>query len=153
MPTFVPPLTFYRFERPGKPFLFGRFPQNPKTEGGPISYTRAQITYPPFLVSSALPGGAFFRPPVILCRGTKVSSHPRPHLVSSSLAYPVSSFALLRPLRLFASGPYSCPSDHPCLPLHVSLVAGAYDRSTRTGPSTVSLVSIARCRSPVPMIT
>ena len=26
-----------------------------------------------------------------------------------------------------AAGPYPCPSDHPCLPLHVSLVAGAYE--------------------------
>ena len=47
--------------------------------------------------------------------------------ISLSFVYPVSFASWLRPSRLVASGSYLCPSDHLCLPLHVSLVAGARD--------------------------
>ena len=47
--------------------------------------------------------------------------------ISLSPVYPVSFASWLRPSRLVASGSYLCPSDHLCLPLHVSLVADARD--------------------------
>ena len=56
--------------------------------------------------------------------------------------YPASCSSCLRPWRLFASGPCSCPSDHLYLPWHVSLIAvraraglpGGGRFEMRTGP-------------------
>ena len=47
--------------------------------------------------------------------------HPRLRRVWLSPVCPVSASSFLRPSRPSASGPCSCPSDHPCLPLNVSL--------------------------------
>ena len=57
--------------------------------------------------------------------------HPRLRRAWLSPVCPVSASSFLRPSRPSASGPCSCPSDHPCLPLNVSLVAGTRVRIAR----------------------
>jgi hypothetical protein len=59
----------------------------------------------------------------VSARRLSSSNAERSRLISLSLACPVSSASLLRPLRLVASGPCLYPFDHPCLPFHVSLAA------------------------------